>query len=144
MILVFDMDNTLTDDFGSSVRPGIIRLLQKLRKDNHILILWTNSTRRRAEDILRDHKLRSYFKSCIFREDYDPEDEGLRKDIRQINGDLLIDDNPDEIEYVKSVGRKGFLIAPYRKGTTPDPDELTRLENEIRKSKSFFARLVRR
>ena len=27
MVIVFDMDNTLTDEFGSSVRPGMITLL---------------------------------------------------------------------------------------------------------------------
>ncbi|HEX3047420.1 MAG TPA: NIF family HAD-type phosphatase, partial [Bacillota bacterium] len=97
MNIVMDMDNTLTDEFGSSVRPGIINFLETLKRDGHVLILWTNSTKERAVTILKDHRLHFYFSRFIFREDYDPQNIGLPKDIRKVEGDLLIDDDPDEI-----------------------------------------------
>jgi TFIIF-interacting CTD phosphatase-like protein len=45
------MDNTLVDEFGSTVRPGIINFLEKMQ-ERHELILWTNSKRIRAIEIL--------------------------------------------------------------------------------------------
>ena len=85
MIIVFDMDNTLVDEMGATLRPGILDLLQKLRADNHELKLWTNSKKDRANSILQEHKLKSYFSEFVFRENYDPEEKGIRKDIRKIN-----------------------------------------------------------
>jgi len=116
MIIVFDLDNTIIDEFGSSVRPGIIDLLDKLKKDNHNLILWTNSKKERATIILRELSLNKYFDQLIFREDYDPNNEGIRKDIRKISGDVLIDDDPKEVNYLKSLNEYGLLISPFRKG----------------------------
>lgn len=52
-VVVFDMDNTLVDSFGSEARPGIVGLLQKLRQEGRTLVLWTNSRRDRAMEILR-------------------------------------------------------------------------------------------
>ena len=80
MVIVFDMDDTLADEFGSALRPGIRELLERLRGDGHTLVLWTNSRRTRARDILRLHDLNRYFSSFVFREDYDPLEKGFRKD----------------------------------------------------------------
>ena len=115
MNIVFDMDNTLADEVGATKRPGIDQLLAKLQSEGHTLSLWTNSTRERARTILRDHDLMRYFNSSIFREDYDPDSKGIGKDIRTINGDLLVDDDPKQIEYVKSIKKKGVLVKAYRK-----------------------------
>jgi beta-phosphoglucomutase-like phosphatase (HAD superfamily) len=87
MVVVFDMDNTLVDSFGSMVRPGIVGLLGQLQKDGHTLVLWTNSRRDRAIEILREHNLRRHFKACICREDYDPDEQDVPKNIRRIKGD---------------------------------------------------------
>jgi FMN phosphatase YigB (HAD superfamily) len=125
------MDNTLVDAFGSSVRPGIVALLQQLRKDGHTLALWTNSRRDRAMEILWLHNLRRYFKACICREDYDPDEKDVPKDIRRIKGAILIDDDPVAIAYVRSVGRKGFLIRPHRKGAAANRKELADLYRTI-------------
>ena len=124
MTIVFDMDNTLTDEFGSTLRPGIVSLLKRLETEGHTLKLWTNSKRNRAVEILRTHVLMSFFVECVYRENYDPQELGLSKDIRKIKGDLLIDDDPNEIEYMKKIGRKGFLISSYRKGKPSDQSEL--------------------
>ena len=131
LTIVFDMDNTLTDEFGADVRPEIVALLNRLKREGHILTLWTNSKRQRALEILSAHNLRKYFSKQIFRENYDPEEKDLRKDIREVKGDILIDDDPQEIEYVKSIGRGGFLISPFRKGNTPEKTEIAVLYKSI-------------
>jgi FMN phosphatase YigB (HAD superfamily) len=139
--VVFDMDNTLVDSFGSSVRPGIIDLMNRLRREGHVLVLWTNSRRDRASDILRLHDLRRHFKTCICREDYDPDEKDVPKDIRRIRADLLVDDDPGAIAWVRSTGRRGFLIRPFRKGTPVDRAELARLYSEISRPGGFLERL---
>jgi phosphoglycolate phosphatase-like HAD superfamily hydrolase len=113
--IVFDMDNTLVDEFGATVRPGMVEFLGGLKSKGCTLYLWTNSSRDRAREILVRHGLHGYFEKCIFREDYDPGNRGISKDIGTIGGELLIDDDPAEIEFVKKRGYAGFLIAPYRK-----------------------------
>jgi FMN phosphatase YigB (HAD superfamily) len=136
MVIVFDMDNTLVDEMGSTVRPGIVAVLDGLSAEGHTLVLWTNSRRERALDILRVHDLRRRFKAVVCREDYDPRDSGVRKDIRRIKGELLVDDDPDEIAYVRSVGRRGFQILPYRKGRPADPRQLAELLAAVRSAGS--------
>ncbi len=124
MTIVFDLDNTLVDEFGAGTRPGIVELLEKLRADGHRLALWTNSRRERAREILGIHDLRRHFAAIVCREDYDPLGAGMRKDIRRMRGDLLVDDDPEEITYQKGIGKKGYLLKPFRKGRTPDAREL--------------------
>lgn len=138
MIIVFDMDNTLADEMGVSLRPGIIEFLQKLKADKHDLKLWTNSKKERAVSILQEHKLKSYFSSCTYREDYDPDDKGIRKDIRNVNGDFLIDDDPKEIQFVKSIGKDGFLITSFRKGGKVKDKELGEIYKVIKSKSGFF------
>jgi FMN phosphatase YigB (HAD superfamily) len=138
MTVVFDMDNTLIDELGSTVRPGMTGLLEALRKEGHVLVLWTNSRKQRALGILRDLDLRRHFSQCIFREDYDPEERDLPKDIRRVRGDILIDDDPALISYVGSIGKKGILISPYRKGARADPGELASIHREVNRRKGLF------
>jgi phosphoglycolate phosphatase-like HAD superfamily hydrolase len=128
MVIVFDMDNTLVDEFGASVRPGIIELLTKLKNQEYTLILWTNSRKERAVGIILDNNLRQFFSKFIFREDYDPEEKGIPKDIRKVNGDILIDDYPEEIKYTKSIGKSGILVKSYRKNSKVEKDEFAELK----------------
>jgi len=132
LIIVFDLDNTLVDEFGATLRPGMTALLARLRDDGHALVLWTNSRRARAAEILRLHGLRQHFATCIFREDYDPEERGLSKDIRKVKGDVLIDDDPDLCEHVRSLGRRALQIVPYRKGRLAGTDEIRKLYRSIK------------
>ena len=141
MTIVLDMDNTLTDEFGSTVRPGIVSLLQRCNNDGHRLVLWTNYKRERAKDILSRYNLNKYFSTFIFRENYDPQEKGVAKDIRKIKGDILIDDDPSEISFMKSIHKRGFKISSYRKGTKPNPKELSELYSYINKSIGLFGKL---
>ena len=138
MRIVFDMDNTLTDELGATVRPGMKKLLARLVRDGHDLVLWTNSRKKRAVDILADHDLRRFFGLCLFREDYDPADEGLRKDIRKVKGDWLVDDDPTETRYAQSIGRKAFNISAYRKSSRPELKELTLLYQKLSRRRSLL------
>jgi len=57
--IAIDMDNTIIDELGSTLRPGIIDFLEKASIRNE-LILWTNSKRIRAMEILDYFNLRKY------------------------------------------------------------------------------------
>ena len=141
MHIVFDMDNTLTDEFGQKIRPCIMELLKRLIKEGHKLSVWTSSTRDRAHLILDTLKIRTYFKEVICREDYDPNNKDIGKDIRKISGDILVDDDPKQIRYVKSINRKGYLIEPFRVGRSVDNEELVSLIKQIKKENGFFKKV---
>jgi phosphoglycolate phosphatase-like HAD superfamily hydrolase len=126
MKIAIDMDNTLVDELGSKLRPGIISFLEELSKGNE-LVLWTNSGKTRAYDILTHHKIRKYFTVLICREDYDPENRGSRKDLRKINADILIDDDPEEVAFNKRNKKKAFLVKSFRSKTVVDKNELESL-----------------
>ena len=144
MNIVFDMDNTLTDDFGKSARPGIKKLLVKLRKENHKLILWTNSKRERAQCILEDHQLKQYFQKFIYREDYDPDNQHLPKDIRLVGGHFIVDDDPKQVHFNRTHGNIGFIIAPFRENAKPNEKDLEELQLAINKQNSLVRRLFRK
>lgn len=136
MTIVFDLDNTLTDEMGSTVRPGMRALLERLRCDGHTLALWTSSRRERARSILQEHRLERYFSRFVFREDYDRDDRGVRKDVRAIGGQALVDDSPEEIDFARSTGVRAWLLASYRKGRPLPAGEL----DELYRSLSHAAR----
>jgi hydroxymethylpyrimidine pyrophosphatase-like HAD family hydrolase len=138
MHIVFDMDNTLSDELGQTARPGILELLEKLKNDGHTLSLWTSSTRKRALAILYDLGLREYFSTCVFREDYDLENTDTLKDIRQVNGDCLIDDDPKQVDFAKSIGKRGYLMKPYRAGGRANHKEIDDLDRFIRRASGFL------
>ena len=112
------MDNTLLDDSGKIIRPGIEDLLNKLLKKEYELFVWTNSPKARANLLLNDTKLKNYFSGIIAREDYDKENKNLPKDIKRFGFDVLIDDDPAEIKYNKSRGNKAILIKSFRSVNT--------------------------
>ncbi len=126
MKIAIDLDNTIIDELGSTVRPGITQFLDTLSL-KHELILWTNSKRIRAIEILDYFDLRKYFSKIISRENYDPEEIGLKKDIGTFNYDIIIDDDTEEIEYNVNRGKIGILVEPYRKGKKLNEKELDNL-----------------
>lgn len=138
MKIVFDMDNTLTDLNGQNIRPGIEALLNMLINDKHTLVLWTNSPKLRAMDILRDNNLVQYFSEFIYREDYDPDNRGFYKDIAKIGAHLIIDDDPAEIEFNKKKKKRGILVKSYMSSSTEiDPDEYRKIYSQVKKRKFF-------
>ena len=122
MKIAVDMDNTLFDDFGQRMRPGIRELLMDLREDGHELILWTSSTRERATRILAEHRVVGLFTACLYREDYDPANTGALKDLRAIGADAIIDDDPKHVDFANSIGKIGILVASFRGKALPAGD----------------------
>jgi FMN phosphatase YigB (HAD superfamily) len=131
MKIAIDMDNTIIDEFGSTLRPGIIGFLEEIPA-RHELILWTNSKRIRAIEILDYFDIRKYFEKIISRENYDPQETGLRKDISQYDCDVLIDDDPEEIQYNESRGKTGILVEAYRKNKKVNKNEFEEIMKKYR------------
>jgi len=123
MKIAIDMDNTIIDELGATLRPGIIDFLEEL-SERHELVLFSNSRRIRAMEILDHFDLRKYFIKIVSRENYDPEEKGLMKDIGMFDCGVLIDDDAAEIEYTKNKGKTGILIESYRKNKKLDEGEL--------------------
>ena len=131
MMVVFDLDYTLVDRYGTSVRPGVEDLLQHLAVAGHGLALWTAASRYRTENIFAFHDLGRHFDPIVCRDDPLSVQAGGRKDIRRIGGRFLVDDESDQIEYVRGLGLDGFLVAPYSGDPLADEDELDRLLDAI-------------
>jgi hypothetical protein len=126
MKIAIDMDNTLIDEFGSTIRPGIVDFLEKLSQ-RHSLVLWTNSTKARAIDMLYRFNLRNFFEKIIAREDYYDGDAFMPKDLRRFCLDIIIDDDPEEIDFNASHNKTAILVESYRKGKTVNHDELNNI-----------------
>jgi FMN phosphatase YigB (HAD superfamily) len=130
--IAVDMDNTLFDELGKEIRPGILRLLSDLRGDGHELVLWTSSTRARARQILKWHDCERYFSDFYFREDYDPDNAGVVKDVRHIGADAIIDDDPKHCRAAVAAGRIGILVASFRGGNSTKPEEMEAVSRRLR------------
>ena len=135
--VVFDLDHTLIDEKGKSVRPGISELLTSLKNNNIHLTLWTASFKERSEPILRDLGLSIYFDKFIYREDYNTDSRrwiGAHKDIRKTNGEILVDDSQKQVDYVNSIGLVGYKMTPYASTepyNSPNMAELEKLHRMI-------------
>jgi len=68
--------------------------------------------------------IRKYFTKIISRENYDPQEIGLKKDMSQYDADILIDDDCEEIKYNESRGKTGILVEAYRKNKKINENEL--------------------
>lgn len=140
MKIVFDLDNTLIDELGKGVRPGIVDVLQALKARGHVLTLWTNSRRERAAALLANHKLQHFFSELIFREDYDLQDTGRRKDLRSIRAQVLVDDDPAEIAWNRARGIRAIQVAPYRTRSNVPANEASRLLSDILSADTLWLR----
>lgn len=139
MKIAVDMDNTLFDDFGQRVRPGILALLAELKADGHELVLWTSSTRERAVRILAEHKVVPLFASLRYREDYDPGNTGAVKDLRTIGADAIIDDDPKHVDFARSIGKLGILVTSFR-GAPLKADDLAHVRQAFKPPKQGWLR----
>ena len=135
--VVFDLDHTLIDEKGETVRPGIYKLLTSLKNNGIHLTLWTASFKERSEPILSKLGLSVYFDKFIYRKDYNTDPRrwiGAHKDIRKTNGDLLVDDSRKQVDYVNSIGLAGYKMTPYASTepyNKPDMSELEELHRMI-------------
>ncbi|CAK0775415.1 FCP1 homology domain-containing protein [uncultured Gammaproteobacteria bacterium] len=133
MKIAFDMDNTLFDEFGREVRPGIASLLLDLKKDGHELVLWTSSTRARAHQILGWHDFAAYFSAIYCREDYDPDNKGAIKELSRFGIDAIIDDDPKHCAAAQASGHIGVQVVSFRGGTSARAEEMTAVYQKLRR-----------
>jgi FMN phosphatase YigB (HAD superfamily) len=133
MRIAVDLDNTIVDEFGRSVRPGMREFLIRMRGRGHTLILFTQSTKARAWIILRDHGLHDVFHAFLFREDWDPENRNPPKDLRIAKADAIIDDDPQNVAAARAIGKRGILVKPYR-GSRMPADDIRRIEQSLEES----------
>lgn len=122
--IVFDMDNTLVDELGQTVRPGIRGLLAELKANRHELTVWTSSAGERAGEILGRLGLAQYFSRVIAREEYDPANSGALKDVRSIGANWFIDDDPRHIAHAKKLRVKALLVPAYRRRVRLPEDDM--------------------
>jgi beta-phosphoglucomutase-like phosphatase (HAD superfamily) len=130
--IAVDLDNTLVDELAKGTRPGIHAFLGRLRARGHTLILFTQSTKARARTILRDHGLEAHFAEFFYREDWDRENRNPPKDLRLVQADALIDDDPQNVAFARELGKRGFLVRAYRGGRA-DEAELAAIERALRR-----------
>ena len=75
-------------------------------------------------EILDHFGIRKYFMKIISRENYDPQEKGIMKNIGEYDVDILIDDDIEEIKYNERNGRTGILVSAYRKNKKINENEL--------------------
>ena len=65
--IFFDLDNTLIDELGQAVRPGMFELLDSFKANNVSMAIWTASVRKRSKPILDNLNLSHYFSDVVYR-----------------------------------------------------------------------------
>ncbi|MBI2449288.1 hypothetical protein HYV49_03245 [Candidatus Pacearchaeota archaeon] len=128
MRIAFGLCNTLMDVYEenyieSRLRPGAVDLLKELKRDGHILILWTSLKKRKVNFVKALFK--DFFK--LFNEIYCYEDFDLLekipdcsehqfKNIERISADCLIESKKNYREYSNnlSLSKKYLIIDKYR------------------------------
>ena len=117
--VVFDLDNTLVGDNGQ-LRPNALTLLDYLKNNGIEVKLFTHSTYDRANGILQNTGLSNYFNidnhnQVVTREGYaNGQPMHAFKDISKIGGDVLVDDNPLQIDQQAAAGRYAIKTTTYR------------------------------
>ena len=138
MHIYFDLDHTIIDDTGEDLRPGILELFEWCLDKSIKVSLWTGSTEERTREILEKFQLYMFFTHLVFREDYDPDGIDLGKNINYQDGDHLVDDDPKQIAYVESLGKKGYKLSKFTSIAQPPPTQ------ELGELKSFIEAELKR
>lgn len=129
MRICFGLSNTLADieesgfDFTFKIRPGAFDLIQILKQQGHVLILWTSKKRssfslikRKSEDLF------NLFDETYCKEDFELMQEipgcsyHMFKDINRINAACLIESKESYEKYanILQMGEKYRIIPKYR------------------------------
>ena len=129
MRIVFGLSQTLVDieecglDFTFNIRSGAFDLLQILKQQGHVLILWTGKKRRGFNSIKRKSvELFELFDEIYCKEDFELVEDipgyslHLFKNINKIKADCLIESKPIYKKYASNLqmGEKYFIIDKYR------------------------------
>jgi len=122
--IAFDLDETLgvplidgTRMIGWQIRPGCHELLSQLRP-KFVLCLWSVSSRSYVDKAL------SYGLGHYFAETYSWDElPAPWKDVRLIEADFLVDDNPQYRESARDVGLESAYIVVPQYGSPEDAAE---------------------
>lgn len=120
--IVFDMDGTLVGfrDGTLALNEKLARAAGNLRRQGHTLILWTFGNRRWWREVARRYPvLRRLFQE-VYSKDELPgrltEGRGWPeavKDLRMVNGDVLIDNDESHLEWARRHGLAGrYILVP--------------------------------
>jgi phosphoglycolate phosphatase-like HAD superfamily hydrolase len=119
--VVFDLDNTLIGSEGQ-VRPHAVELLDKLVGDQNEICIWTYGKKDETEAKLRAAGLEKYVSIVVAQEDYKVQElrQDTLKDIRKINGDILIDNRDNNVRNAQKAGIKAIKVSSYKGGKSKD------------------------
>jgi exonuclease I len=149
MNIVFTLNKTLTNESKTGLRPGAVELLEKLNKEKHNLILWTDLNKSETITFLIKKDIKKYFSKVIAREDFNPDEESNPiKNIKIIKGDVLIDNEPIQAKFGKENNYPVILIDTFEedKEESISKDEWVKIYKKIKnvdrnilfKIKKFF------
>lgn len=112
--IAFDLDATLVGflpDGSLALRPHILKVLRNLKAQGHTLIIWTFGTRPWWRQVRAEFPvLLDFFTEVVTREEIPQTVTTGRgfpepvKDIRLINADVLVDNEPAHHEWAKRHG----------------------------------------
>lgn len=135
MRIVFDLDGTVIGiwrrgaDMAIGLRPGAVEYIQRLKRAGHTPILWTFGSRewwRRVRGVFP--VLRQLFDEVYTRDERPGKVTagayGVQniKDIREIRGDYLIDNEPAHYDWAVRHGRASrYCLVPTYGGSEGSP-----------------------
>lgn len=121
--IVFDMDGTLVGfriDGRLALNRKLVTVAERLRAQGHTLILWTFGNRLWWRKVARQYPvLRQLFREVYSRDElpgHVTEGRGFPepvKDIRIVNGDVLIDNNDSHLSWARRHGlAQQYILVP--------------------------------
>lgn len=134
--IAFGLTNTLVDieevgyDFSLKLRPGSVELIQLLKSQGHILILWTGKKRKSFDSIKRKAtEFFNFFDEVYCKEDFELLEDipgcspHLFKNISKISADCLIESKQAYKKFSNNLqmGDKYCIIPQYREFLYSEP-----------------------
>ena len=121
--VVIDLDGTLVGfrhDGTLALNRKLLRAASNLRAQGHTMILWTLGNRKWWREVARQYPvLRQLFHEVYSRDELPgrvTEGRGFPeavKDLRIVNGDVLIDNEPAHLEWARRHGLQGrYILVP--------------------------------
>jgi long-chain acyl-CoA synthetase len=114
---VFDLDGTLVDSHtGTSLRPGAIELLDRLRTDGCRVLLWSAGGAEYARRRAVQHDIVTRFDGFFDKLERDAEGRYIPTFLADPARATFVDDRPDDMPSVATV----VAVSPY---LAPDPHD---------------------
>jgi long-chain acyl-CoA synthetase len=109
-VCIFDVDGTLVDSLtGTSLRPGSVELLTRLRAAGHVTILWSAGGATYARERAGEHGVVALFDAFHPKDERDAEGRYRPAFIPGLDSAVFIDDRPEDMP----VGAHVIAVSPY-------------------------------